>query len=92
MNVRDRHHFHSCGKCGFIWDHDPPGLDVSLSEFRKMHSCGLCGAQENCAIALEDASAAAEFAVHDRVTTPEGRVLHAPSKGQTLLARLLGVI
>lgn len=86
-DVREKHHFHSCPKCGFIWDHDPPG-DISRAEFRRMHSCTNCGSGKNCDIACNTREEAEEFATHEVITT-NGKKYHAPSKDEDELLRLL---
>lgn len=76
--VREQHHFHACEACGNIWDHDPPGPEVSYRQFVKMHSCSNCGSDRNCDVAAANHAEAAELATHGYITVKGKRYYAEP--------------
>lgn len=66
--VREQHHFHGCETCGNIWDHDPPGDEVSREEFNQMHFCRVCGSDRNCDIAAATREEAEELVTQGYIT------------------------
>lgn len=89
--MREQHHFHSCIKCGNIWDHDPPGPEVSRAEFKRMHTCNLCHSSQHCDIAARDETEAEEFATHEYITEG-GKRFYAPDPNLDGFMRFLQAI
>jgi hypothetical protein len=87
--VREVHHFHGCEACGNIWSHDPPSEDISREDFDKMHSCELCGSQENCDIAAASRDEAEEMVTKGYITI-KGKRYYAADPYAKLLDKLMG--